>query len=428
MQIPEDITAHNEARFAELDTSLNQEKAQTIIAVVDQRAARTQILEAAISVNPALQPVLLDLSKTKVESLIQSIDEKIPPELLEAEDLFAVVHSVNLEGTLLTERLAGEAPLLTQLGEESEELTGKYAFHLVLWIDAFLFGELEKTSHPLLQAVDQVLHFFSGKPEGAEDYEKIAALQQEIDAAEDPGTLASQFAAVGTILQKAFRQQEAMIYFEKALEAAQVSQDERALAESYLGIGHLLMEDKDMVQALDNYEIALEKYEELEDQAQLAIVHERIARLKSQLVGYAEAIRHQAQSLRIYQDLEDQEEIGINARRLAYFYERKGEPARAAECYELAAETYGKLDEAAEVARSWQQIGAIHQGRFEWEQALAAFEKALPAARETGDEYLIHAVEDSVEDIKEKMPKAKKAKNSAEGGKKKGLFGKLFGK
>lgn len=426
MQISEALAAQNEAQFAELAALLNTEKPQLLLAVFDHRDLRDEIIEAAISANPALQPVLLDLGKTQVHSLVQAVEEKLPLAILEAEDLIAAIHTVNLEGSLLSEILAGEPKLLTALAEESQGLAGKYTFHWVLWIDTYLYEELQKQQHPLLAQVATTLSFQSGREASANVYHQLTQYQQEIEAAEDPGQLSATFASIGLIMQEAARPQEAMIHFEKALEAGQVSADEKALADAYLGIGHLLVADSDPIQAMENYEISLEKYEALEDRAGETEARIRLARLISQGGSYTDALPHQVRALALLQQTDNLIEIGLNARRLAYFYERKGDLEAAIATYEQAAETYAQLDNPAEVARTWQQIGAICQNQFQWAEALQAFQQALDPARQSGDEYLLHAVEDSIEDMEAKAGKAK-ASPTKQSEKKKGFFGKLFG-
>lgn len=419
MQIPEALVAQNEVQFTELVAQLKQEEAQFSVAVFDHADLRDELIEAAIANHPEFQPILLDLGKTVVSSFTETLAAKLPPELMETTDLFAVVHTVNLEGTLLSETLSGEAQLLASLETDLSALHSQYPFHHVLWVDRYFYEQIENS---LPEAVSRY-PFQSGKAPSTNAYEQLKVHQEAISQGEAATGLSGTFAAIGKIMQEASRPQEASIYFEKALEAGQIAGDEKALADAYLGIGNLLIADQDLMQAMDNYEIALEKYLALGDKAGEIEARIWLARIVGQTGSYADAITHQKQVVEWFTQQNDLEAIGLNARRLAHFYERKGEMAETFATYELAAQTYLQLENFAESARSWQQIGGIRQARLEWAPALEAFQNALPAAQKSGDEYLLHAVEDSIEDMQSKVKKPK----SGDSGKKKGFFGKLFG-
>ena len=331
-----------------------------VLAISDMTAFRDELIENIIGVRPELQPVLLDLSKTSVTSLEESIKEKLPESILNSPDLSALVHIANLEGTLLSEQLSGENHLLPYLADIPETFWSTFpSLQVVIWTDEYFFEQLASQAPALLEKINYH-RFYALKKHKDEKtvYHEMHDLVKQLGEKIEPAETGPLHIRVGQILEKAHRSQEATVQFEKALEAANLSEDTKVMADSYVGFGHLLMAEQDNVQALENYEIALEKYNELEVESEATEVHNRIARIVSQAGDNTKAIRHQKIAFATYQNSTDKREAGLNGKRLGYFLERKGDLDAAAETYGQAAEIYASIEDTYEVALCYQQQGS----------------------------------------------------------------------
>ncbi|MFK7926083.1 MAG: hypothetical protein AB8H47_29315 [Bacteroidia bacterium] len=432
MERPADINAHNESQFEALTECLQAERPLQALAVFDDSSFRDELLENAINTRADLQPVLLDLSKTQVQSLGEALQAKVPVELQEAKELSALIHIANLEGSLLGEIIDGEAKLIADIAQNGASLTeGNISYQSLYWIDQHLYQKIEAEAPDFLHSMAGVFHFFNPRDNTkTTPYTELADLATKLNATEEGVDQGPALARIGQILEAALRSQEASVYFQKALEAATLSGNEKVLADCYAGFGNLMMAEQDMPQATDNYEIALEKYQALDETMAEAEVRNRLARILSQTGNLKGAIKHQQIAFKTFRASEDQREAGLNGKRLAYFYEKLGELGGAAKTYTIAAEIYDGIDDAYEVALCYQQSGAIRQNQLMPLEALEAFKAALEAAKISENEYLIHALEDSVEELetrhKKKIQKA--SGQSEDNGKgRRGFFKKLFG-
>ena len=109
IEIPavEAIAEHNEAAFEALLPILSSHDPQFVVIRFDNREFRDEVIENLIGNVPELQHVVLDLSKTKVESFAETLKDKMPPALAEAKEVANIIHTINLEGSLLAEMMAG---------------------------------------------------------------------------------------------------------------------------------------------------------------------------------------------------------------------------------------------------------------------------------------------------------------------------------
>ncbi|MEM6346310.1 MAG: hypothetical protein AAF927_20645 [Bacteroidota bacterium] len=432
MERPSDLNTHNESQFSALVECLQTDSPIQALAVFDDSSFRDELLESAINAREDLQPVLLDLSKTQVESLRDALKEKVPLELQAAKELYALIHIANLEGSLLGEIISGEAKLIADLaqnGATSNE--GNVSYQSLYWIDQHLYQLIEKEAPDFLANMAGIFHFFNPRKNVKETpYAELADLSKQLSESAEGAEQGPTLARIGQILEAALRSQEASVYFQKALEAGTLSENEKVLADCYAGFGNLMMAEQDMAQAIDNYEIALEKYITLEETLAEAEVRNRLARILSQMGDLSGAIKHQQVAFKTYRSSEDQREAGLNGKRLAYFYEKRGDLDAAAKTYTLAAKIYDTIDDPYEVALCHQQCGAIRENQLQPTEALTAFTAALEAAKISKNEYLIAALEDSVEDLQTKLKK-KTHKTSTpkedDGKGRRGFFKKLFG-
>ena len=207
-----------------------------------------------------------------------------------------------------------------------------------------------------------------------------------------------------------------------------MAEDSLTIAESYAGIAEIQYGDKDYVQASDSYQQAHDLFTqvgETERQAESAV---RLARIYGHIAEYKSALDLQIEALDIYEGNGNHEETGLNSKRTAWYYERLGDLDDSVAQYEHAAKAYGKIEDFYEMARCYQQVGAIRQNQQKWELSQEGFEKALEYARKTEDDFLITALEDSVEDMKGRNKKKPKADSGDTDSGRRGFLGKLFGK
>jgi len=401
------------------------EAASLLLIGIDRAADRDRLLEALVPETGELQHLLLDLGNERVRSLVEVLHSRFADLLGGSLDQAVqhVVHVAYLENTLLQEILAGEEHLLTQLEAEREALRSGFPFRLMLWVDGYLWRRLEHEAPQLWSLFSDRFAFFRTDTEhpGDRTYLRLLELVDQTRTQEEVAPVLTY--EIGHILEEKGLVQAGMEHYERVLETD--PEPELAL-KLHEGMAHLYEMEGELSQAAAAYQSALDLSVPLSTDA--ARMFAQQGELYLQMQAIEDALEDFGRALKAYENQSDEAEQAHMHRRLAYLRERKGHLDQAVSHYLQAIELLEAMDEpsARTLSEAYQQVGAIRQNQQRYPEALQAFEDALPFARETEDDFLIAALEDSVESMRETVQRRSK-KDKAEGGekKRKGLFGRL---
>ncbi|RMG72204.1 MAG: tetratricopeptide repeat protein, partial [Bacteroidetes bacterium] len=304
------------------------------------------------------------------------------------------------------------------LAEDQARLAQSPASTLIFWTDAYVAQQLQGSD--LFRGMWSLIP--ADKPASLTVYPRLQGLLADRKAAETPAIQAPLDLALGEALMDFALDEWARPYFEAAnTEAA--PPEVQAAALSGQGLIHI------RAGRMEAAREALESAAALPEEAVPARVRGRIASRQGDLYlhqrRYEEALPHFREALRLYEEAGDTEDLIHVHRNLARVLEGQGRLDKAVAVYQRLIDLPGLSRELT--AATHQQIGAIRQNQQRWAEALAAFQAALPLAQAAEDDFLIHALEDSIEDMAERAQSSGKTQDEAPTGKKKGWLGRLFG-
>jgi len=206
----------------------------------------------------------------------------------------------------------------------------------------------------------------------------------------------------------------------EALTEIKASDALEVVAKSHRNLGVLYINEQEADLAFSHYGQALDDLEEAEAWESLAFTHEQVADVFVQLQQIDDAIEHHEAAAHFFDQSGNTRQQAFNYMRVARLYEYKGLPEKALQAYELARQGLEAAQDRKELLECLQKMGGLQQDQLNWQEALSHFQAALPLARALQDDFAIDALEDSIEEIQEKIEASTK--------KKKGLLGGLFGK
>lgn len=230
----------------------------------------------------------------------------------------------------------------------------------------------------------------------------------------------------GRIAQDEDRFEEAVEAYEYAIERAEETDDDQTIATALFNIGSIQFMHKFPDSALDNFQEAFTHYERAGSQEGMvdSLHAQSEAWIAQGNLQEATACLHKVLPLQAADAFAAGR--GYTWKRLAALSHHRGDNTAAEKEYRQALLAFETAGSAYEIADCHSKIGFIYKWMGDWVRALEAFETALPFAQQSGDEFLFHSVEDSIEEAKEKLNIAG-AKTAAKSTEKKGLFGRLFG-
>lgn len=426
-----DPTTHNEEQWSILSQQLEARvpEAQMILIQTDSFASRDQWIEACTTHAQHLQHVGLDLSQEQLKSLKEVLESKFADIMGASEDspVQIVAHILHLETSLFQEILEDQSVLIPALETEAGQMIENLPLVGLLWTDGYMVSRMEKEAPAFLQSFSHHLHFLPEEETNdnpPNPYEHLAELRQGLQDAESKLPEVDRYLEVGDIFGQYGRYHSAKEWYEKGLETATSREDSLAQANSFVRIGDLLVSDQDLGASLSWYEQALDLYGGEEQKREKADIHQKVGALFLRLRNHQKALPHLVDARKAFTELGANREVGETFRQIAKALEYKGDPAGTINAYTAAIGAFEEVEGAErDLALTYQQMGAIHQGRHNWAEALAAFSNALPYAKTIEDDFLISALEDSVEAMGEKNGSS----SSSGSTKKKGWLGKLFG-
>lgn len=224
----------------------------------------------------------------------------------------------------------------------------------------------------------------------------------------------------GRIAQDEDRYEDAVAAYEAAIELAEATNDDHTIATALFNIGSIQFVHRFFDSAKDNFQESFVHYEragEPEGQADCLMAQAEVQIAQRDFYGATHTLNT---LLPLQTAPEHANRRGYTHKQLAALYHHQGNNAQAEVAYRNALVAFETAENHFETADCHFKISFIYKWQNDWARALEACEAALPSAHLAGDELQIHGIQDSIEEIKEKMnPPAPKES--------KGFFGRLFG-
>lgn len=412
--------------FTTLAEAVEQQGNTIFLAGFNDYILRDSMLEAFVAELGEYSHIALDLGEVQVESLGETAADQLANIIEDGGAEDTIIHVVNFESSLLEEIIQGEEKIMVSLEEHPGQLGELFPARWILWVDQYTGERLEKEATGFCKGIHTAVNFLSDKGGIlAKPYQTARNLGVQFqEEGRDTGESAELLLEAGHLLDQFHKTTRAMEYYQEALEAAGEDSVEAALARARMG--NILYEQGKYADALQYLEIAathLPTNQEgtLKDAGQ---TFRRLGQIQARTGYYEEAEASFVEGVSIYEGSGDHQRVGMLSLDKARLQERVGDLGKAIVAYEEAANAFDAAGDMKAAAEAFQQIGAIHQNQHRWKPALEAFQRALEFVSETDDEFLEAALEDSVDQMTEKVGN----RNSGEKGeKKKGFLGRLFG-
>lgn len=202
-----------------------------------------------------------------------------------------------------------------------------------------------------------------------DDSSAIDALQHLVEmalAAQDLGAAGRHLGNLALIYYRLNQQEQALTYFNRALDLAR--QDNDHLTQSGLlgNIGNILRELKRFEEALAHIRQALELAATIDDLRGRGIWLGNLGLVYDDLGKTRRAISHHQESVQIARDLNDRRGLATRLSNLGNSYLSVGEPSQALRCYEEACTLSEELSNPQEQARLLCAMGGIYL-KWGWE-------------------------------------------------------------
>ncbi|MEL6671383.1 MAG: tetratricopeptide repeat protein [Bacteroidota bacterium] len=424
MQLPDQIPAHNEAQWDQL-MALKEANGLRLIGT-DTLMTRDSVLESLVNNWEEDRHVVLDLKIREVPALFEMLKERLPEDVIAGERAGQVIHIINWESSWFAD-LEKEAPEIpTSLSAEALALTDELPFPLLWWTHPHMEAWLTHHQAELREKLLGSFHFFSSDTEEliASPQEQIPVLQEQLGSSEGEAK-ASQLIDLAEIWLHFRLWEKAQEHLEEAETLLEGSENQELIGNNQAKLADCLAFQGQLMEAVPYFEEAVEAFEAVGETKVLAEVLEKMGAIYGESGQWKEAIPRLVQARDLYGEQENQNKVAGLSQQLARIFERKGNLEKAVASHQQAADAFEALDMPDQITKSYQQIGAIRQNNLEFDLALQAFQSALPFAEKAEDDFLLAAVEDSIENMEQAL---KKGQAKAKGGeKKKGFFGKLFG-
>lgn len=388
------ISPEAEEQFSTWLSSVSPDKSSLL--ACNDPDARKAMIESVINAfpSPQHQPVLLDLSETRVTNLADDLLRKIgDPEELSPS---VMIHIINMELSLL-ESVATDG----SANEWAKDLEKGFPFPIHIYGDERLLKSLE--GQPWKESVSPAA--LIGTSEARLPYQELESLVKQESM--EPYQVADLLAMSGAIAHAEHWYQE---------------QEEKGghELERVIGLGEIALHRRDHAGAIEMFDKASSLINDETASSMVARFALGKGRLAFASQNWKKAISALAGNLSRISPEDSREEYGEINRMIGQAWEKKGEPEKAIESYIRAGAAWAEEDSFSMVAaKAYQHAAAICQNQFRFQDAKENFSKALSLAETVGDEFLQASLEDSIEAMTEQIQKKEKKGR-------KGLFGKLF--
>ncbi|MDX2249425.1 MAG: tetratricopeptide repeat protein [Bacteroidia bacterium] len=419
-----DREIHNENSRNEILEWISSNIPTRILVKFDDVEIRDLVIENILAESHTLSHLVIDFSETQVTSLSETLKEKLSGLIGQTSPAETMIHVINLESSFPGEILSGNTALFSSIGETT--LTEGEPFRWIFWIDTDSHHLLQAKYPSFLQKFERTVSLIGKtKPEPENLYEKLeklAVIYRQTDLSPEekgPSTL-----EIARIFGHYHKWTEAKTFLQEVISSNE-SENEDAetavyISEAYSLLGEYLYAEQNYAEALTHLEKAQEGLTEEENPLLFGKVWYQSGLIHFRTGNYQEAGVAFSQAAAGYINAEDYATAGRVYNDFAALQEKLGDTKKALRVYRKSAEIWKEANNLLEVAKVYQHIGAINQNQRNWNEALEVFREALAAAKEVGNEFMVIALEDSVEQMEEKIAEDQSAE------KKKGFFGRLF--
>jgi len=192
---------------------------------------------------------------------------------------------------------------------------------------------------------------------------------------------------IGLILKKRQEYEEALAYFQKALQMREKIGDKSkiAIVMHSIGVTHWYMAELKI--ASEYFLKEIEIFRELNDKKNLAAGLNNLGNIYIKLGNYEKSLNYYLASLRIKEELQDKIEIAIALTGLGNFFWKRENDDSALKYHLQALEIYKTLNEKKYLSTAYNSIGLAYALKEDYGKSLEYYFNGLQITREINDDF-----------------------------------------
>ncbi len=265
------------------------------------------------------------------------------------------------------------------------DLEGARAIHqeildeLTALNDSQLDGNIAVANHQLGMVAQGQRHF----DEAIAYYQKAL---QIFEAAGDAHNAAADYHQLGVVAQRQRRFDDATAYYQKALQIFEAAGDAYKAASNYQGLGNVAYLQRRFDEAIAYYQKALQIFEAAGDAYKAADEYHQLGVVAQEQRRFDEATAYYQKALQIFEAAGDAHsaaayhQLGTVAQEQRHFDEANAYYQKALQIFEAAGDVHNAADE-------YHQLGIVAQEQRHFDEATAYYQKALQIYEAAGDAY-----------------------------------------
>jgi tetratricopeptide (TPR) repeat protein len=164
--------------------------------------------------------------------------------------------------------------------------------------------------------------------------------------------------------------------------------DERR-AEAYRALGYIKRYQADWDEAVKYYDQALDISSGIDDLSGVAEANRGLGYVHWRKGEYDEAISHYKISIANMEKINDPAVGGVLFIELGNVYNSQGDWLRAVEYYEKSIETLGEVGDLREMGRAYNNLGDIYIQREDWKKAIMYCKRSESTSKKIGSKYMM---------------------------------------
>jgi len=221
--------------------------------------------------------------------------------------------------------------------------------------------------------------------EAEQAYQK--ALKIWTDNGFDREPSASIYHQLGIVAQAQRQWQQAVDYYQQALDIKIEFNDRYAQAGTYHQLGSVAQAQRQWQQAADYYQQALDIYIEFNDRAGQARLYHHFGIVAQAQRQWQQAADYYQQALDINIEFNDRYEQAGTYHQLGSVAQAQRQWQQAADYYQQALDIFIEFNDRHYQARVYHQLGIVAQAQEQWQQAADYYQQALDIKIEFNDRY-----------------------------------------
>ena len=215
-------------------------------------------------------------------------------------------------------------------------------------------------------------------------YQKALQIYEEVG---DFYQAAYEYHELGMVAEKQRQFDQAISYYQKALQIKEDAGDFYHAASDYHHLGMVAEQQRQFDQAIAYYQKALQIREDVGDFYKAASDYHHLGMVAQEQGQFDQAIAYYQKALQIYEDMGDFYQAAYEYHELGMVAQEQKQFDQAIAYYQKALQIYEDARDFYKAANDYHQLGTVAQEQRQFDQAIAYYQKALQIREDVGDFY-----------------------------------------